>query len=250
MTLQTLKFVSEAKLEELRQQVAANRERYLSSGFDDLESDNGWSIDAKSCRVDLAALAHLNGRDQGAAGDARNSLVLYRALQGMTPALATEERVWVRLTHIECITYCRDRWLATVASEKLDEQIHKHLFAGGRTGIRDDNALSRLWWNAHIAAIANPEDPSEALQYILMKADIRSNIVERARAGSRAQLLRAIIRQMKNQAWMTEKEENFRFFMKRLNRDGGGIIFESFTDSEADLFLENVLTVAKHDAAP
>ena len=99
---------------------------------------------------------------RSAQADIEASRTLYRALPGMTPALAREERVWVRLSHVECLGYARDRWLTGQIGERLDQQVRLHLFASGLTGIRDDNALSRLWWNMHIATIADPDDPEGA----------------------------------------------------------------------------------------
>ena len=79
-----------------------------------------------------------------AGGDRVASVMIYRALPGMTPALVCEERVWTRLSHVECLGYARSRWLSLLEGEKLDAQVHRHLFGSGRPGIRDDNILSHL----------------------------------------------------------------------------------------------------------
>ncbi len=224
MATEPMKFLSERKLSELAGNIAANRDRYAAGDFSDLEHDNGWAIETTKVTIDLDVLATLDGSVRTAAADIENSLILYKALKGMTPALAREERIWARLTHIECLGYSRARWLRGNTGEQLDTQVQLHMFAPSLTAIRDDNALSRLWWNFHIASIADPEDPEGALRLILKTADIRSSFVERTGTAARSPLAKAVIRAMRREPWITSSERAFREFMITLNRDGGGIV--------------------------
>lgn len=245
MTESPLKYLSEKKLSELKDSIVANRDRYEAGDFLDLEHDNGWAVETGTVQVDHELLAKLDGTARTAAADIDNSLILFQALQGMTPALAREERVWARLTHIECLGYSRDRWLSGNKSERLDAQVHIHMFARGLTAIRDDNALSRLWWNMHIASIADPDDPEGALRLILKTADIRSNFVERTNTAARKPLARAVVRAMRREPWITSSERAFREFMIALNRDGGGILFEALSDDEADALMDTCASRAQ-----
>ena len=238
MPQEPLQFVSEAKLEELRRDVGENLERYAKGGFADLERDNGWAIEAGGVTIDRDLLGGLDGTARTAQGDRAASVIVYSALPGMTPAFAREERVWVRLCHIECLDYARSRWLSGLDGNRLDRQVHRHLFGSGLTGIRDDNALSRLWWNMHVATIADPDNPEGALDLIMKTADIRSNFVERANTAARPPLARAVVRAMRRDAWITSAERAFREFMIVLNRDGGGILFETMSDEDIDGILD------------
>ena len=240
-----LLYLSEEKLEELRRNVGQHRERYATGDFTDLEPNNGWAIEASGVTVDQTLLAGLDGSPRTATGDRAASTMLYKALPGMTPALAREERVWVRLTHIECLNYARSRWLSGLDGEQLDLQVRRHLFGSGLTGIRDDNALSRLWWNMHIAAIADPDDPEGALGLILKTADIRSNFVERPNIAARPPLARAVIRAMRRHSWITSTERAFRKFIIVLNRDCGGILFETMSDAVVDGIMNACVERAK-----
>lgn len=245
MAVEPLKFLSEAKLSELRAQVSANRDRYSSGDFLDLERENGWAIETASVEIDRDVLAALDGTARTAEADITNSLLVYNALKGMTPALAREERVWARLAHVEGLAYSRARWLTGKSEEQLDTAVRLHMFASGRTGIRDDNALSRLWWNMHIASIADPDDPEDALRLILKTADIRSNFVERIGTAARRPLAQAVIRAMRMYPWITATERIFRDFMIALNRDGGGVLFEALSSTEADSLLANCAEKAR-----
>ena len=80
-------------------------------------------------------------------------------------------------------------------------------------------------------------------------ADIRSNFVERAGTLSRKPLARAVVRAMRNDPWITSSEKAFREFMKALNRDGGGILFEALEEEETDRFVTNCIDSARKKLA-
>jgi hypothetical protein len=249
MSFEKLKFVSAAVLDQLLEDIPDNLARYSEGDFSDLAAQNGWAIEAASVEVDVDALAGLSKGATSSEGEVENSLLVHRALRGMTPSLAREERIWVRLTHIECLEYSRSRWLTGKPQDALAKLVAEHFFAGTLTGVRDDNAIGRLWWNAHIASLACPDDPERALKLILKSADIRSNFVERPRTVSRPVLARALIRLMDSDTWVTSTEASFRELMKVMNRDGGGVLFEVLPDGEVDSFMRSCSERAQEQLA-
>jgi hypothetical protein len=72
---------------------------------------------------------------------------------------------------------------------------------------------------------------------MLMKSDIRSNLVERSWTTMRRNIADAILRLMQQKPWVTEKEKHFREFMKAVNRNGGGAVFELQPKEEIDRFV-------------
>ena len=251
MNSESLKYLSESRLNQLQQDTSENRERYRKGDFLDLSKENGWEIESALVTIDSSALTDLDGsvqttseRIQTAEVDAKNSVIVYNALHGMTPALAMEERVWTRLTHMECLEYTRARWFyksESFSDEYFDNQVRRHFFARTLTGVRDDNAISRLWWNMHIATMLSPSSPNEALGFILKNADVRSNLVERSWTGARLPLSRAIVRLIESEPWVTAHQNNFREFMKLLNRDGGGILLEALPEDERDAVVDAIM---------
>lgn len=240
-----LRFLSEAVLLELHSQIANNSERYTSGDFNDLTDANGWAIESKLVHVDYDTLSELKGDERSAEADVANSQIVYFALSGMTPAIAADERIWTRLTHVECLQYSRARWLTGVTEQKLGNLIDLHMFARGRTGIRDDNAVSRLWWNMHIASIADPDNPVGALELIVKRADVRMQFVERPGSAARRSLARAVVRGMRREPWLLSSDAAFRAFMKVLNRNGGGVLFEALSDDKADAFMDTCIAGAQ-----
>lgn len=250
MTITALKYVTQSVVDFLKDNITTNRDRYSHGNFFELSEENGWEITSSQVKIDTEALQRLDGSNATAEADIENSLIVYKAIEGMTPALAREERVWVRLCHIECLHYARARWIKKSAGDDLDKAVRDHFFAQSLTKIRDDNAISRLWWNMHIATIADPDAPEAALRLILTTADIRQAIIERSNTASRGPLARALIRAMRSNPWIISTQDSFRVFMKEMNRDAGGILFEAISDADADKALEQYAENAKRNLTP
>jgi hypothetical protein len=243
-----LKYVSESCLHSLREGIRENLSRYQEGSFEDLERQNGWAIEAASVKVDYDKLGEVICAARSAEDDVRNSSIVYDALDGMTPAVAREERVWVRLTHVECLIYARTRWLGSGSNEKQIADVSTHFFASTMTAVRDDNAISRLWWNMYYARILDPSDPADALRHVAGKADMRSNLLERSQTASRLPLARAILNAIRSNQWLTG-ESNFREFMKVINRRGGGILFEVLPEKDVEGFVRDCLERAQRNPA-
>jgi len=233
--------LKENRLSRLFDDVPKNIERYKSGDFGDLFEQGGWDIQVRSVEADLGLLSEL---DPSKKAEVSNSLTVWQALCKMTPALACEERIWVRLSHVECLEFSRRRWLSEKDDQATARDVARHFFAPTLNHCRDDHAISRLWWNAKIAKDLCPEDQKGALKLILKTADIRSNFIERSWTNSRRGLACSILRIMKHEPWVTEKEANFRALMKEVNVRGGGMVFEVLSDSELDRFMEDCYSSA------
>lgn len=237
MSNQKLKYVRDEVISKLWSEVFSHRKRYLNKDFKDMSSADGWNIEL-SIEVDLSHLEKLDPT-KGVEQEVSNSLLVWKALHNLTPSLACENRIWSRLSHVECLQYSRKRWLAGVKEEELVETIRTHFFAPGRTGYRDDHSVSRLWWNAYIAKKVRPNDQAGALELMIKRADIRSNIVERASTARRVPVTAALLRLMEREASVTSKEGNFRDLMKVVNRQCGGVLFEALSDNAADAIMND-----------
>ena len=246
--MMTIKYLSQQASDDLYDSVKNNLERYKSGDFHELTDGIGKSIEL-TIKADLDILKNLV-MEKDAESEIHNSLIIWNVFNILQPSLACENRLWTRLTHVECLEYSRFRWLDIEWSQddKLEKDIKTHFFANTQTKYRDDNAISRLWWNAYIAKLASPNNQEQALRMILKTADIRSGFIERSRTVSRAPIAAGIIRVMISNSWLTEKENNFRLFMKTLNRLGGGKVFELWSTKKIDDFMNNCFLAAKNTA--
>ena len=197
MTENNIEYFSMPVIDKLYGSISSNLERYTHGDFLDLNISSGWAL-KMSMKADLSPLKELI-LEKGADADIENSKLVWRALNTLKPALACENRFWSRLTHFVCLEYSRRRWLNINDSEdKQIKDIETHFFANTRTRCRDDNAVSRLWWNAYVAKMAAPNNQERALNMIVKTADIRSNIVERTHSTSRPVITSGIVRAMLN----------------------------------------------------
>jgi len=241
-----LKYISDSELAKLRSDIPANVARYRVDGFSDLASEPGWDI-GLGIDYDDELLGTLDPSkpQQIAPVDLKNSFIVGKSLEKLTPALANEERIWVRLAHVEGFDYSRTRWLEHVGDPDLPGAVHKHFFAATQTRNRDDQSLSRLWWNYFIAKSCMPHDIASALNLILKTADIRQNFIERIWMTSRKTIAGAILEAMTSDPWITGAQNNFRAFMKAINRFGGGIVFEALDENEAADFVSECVKAAR-----
>lgn len=233
-----LKHISDQTLADLLENIEGNLERYRGDGFGDLADNPSWDI-ALQIEYDGKLLGTLNKTQQRniIEIDLENSKIVGEALVNLTPALANEELIWTRLSHVEGFEYSQARWLGQSDNDDLISAVKTHMFAPTQTAVRDDHSLSRLWWNYHIAKSCFPDEIEKALGLILKSADIRSNFVERVWMSSRRNIAAAILREMDRTPAATATEEGFRKLMKAINRNGGGIVFEALNAAEADTFV-------------
>lgn len=236
-----LKLLSAATVEKLTFDVPANIERYTSGNFLDLAEESGWAIETQAVQWDDSVAGKLRA-DPSPEAEARNSLLIFDALPGMTPATARDERIWARLCHVECLDYVRARWLKSGAT--VESRIRAHFFAPGLPGCRDDNAIGRLWWNTFVAKLANPGNPEVALTRLLARANIRLQVIDRADTAFRQPLVAGIARLLQD-SWFNTYDAAVADFMFEVNKASGGIIFEALSDARIDAHLEYCLTVAK-----
>jgi hypothetical protein len=235
-----LLYVGQQIANDLKSGIEENISRYREGDFLDLEAAGDWRIPL-SLDVDLSCLSSLS-TENGAEHEILNSLLVGHALSGLTPTLARENRIWIRLSHVECFEYSRKRWLRTdMDEEDFVSAVSKHFFAPTLTGCRDDHATSRLWWNHRIAKQIMPDNPARALKVILARADIRLNFLERPGLAARQSLAKGIVRILETSPELLNGEQLFRQFIKQVNLRGAGIAFEVWNEDKIDQFMMRCL---------
>lgn len=238
MSGQRIMYVGQAVADELSDRVEENLDRYTKDGFDDMVAGGNWSIPLR-VEYDPAPLAELDP-ETGPEAEIANSQRVWSALHSLTPSLARENRIWVRISHLDCLEYCRNRWLTTEDESDLASAVRTHMFAPTLTGARDDHAISRLWWNSWIAHQTLPQDPDVALKLMLSRSDVRLSLVERPWIFSRVPLAAGIFRLFLRSDWPLAAEAHYREVMKVINVLGTGVVFEAMASSDIDAFLDKV----------
>uniref|UniRef100_UPI0035CC190A DUF6339 family protein n=1 Tax=uncultured Sphingomonas sp. TaxID=158754 RepID=UPI0035CC190A len=242
MTMQPIRLLAATVVEDLSKNIDTNLIRYTGGDFLDLEKESGWAIETALATWDPAIATNLDPTGTPTA-EISNSLLIYKGLQGMTPALAREERLWTRLCHVECLEYARKRWIGK--EESAASAVRLHFFAAGLRGCRDQNAIGRLWWNGHLAALAMPDDIEGGLKLLLTRANYRLQIVDRADSAFRQPLVSGIFRLLEAESWFDVQDDNIAYFMFEVNKRSGGILFEAFDPAVVDAHLRALIPYAK-----
>lgn len=158
--------------------------------------------------------------------DGDNALIVYQELKELTLHQASDERLWVYLSHHVCPKYVSGRWLRKHPenSDVAIRKVRNHFFAQGNRALIRDNGLSRLWWLGKIASDVVPEAPDVFLTILLDRQDVRSALIERPSVSTNTRVLKVIYGVMREH-WLEGsrifERDNFRGWMRALNRRGG-----------------------------
>jgi len=120
--------------------------------------------------------------------EAENAIKVYEYLGSLDRTQAADPRLWTTLTHTTFWNYCRRRW---PGANQGSAYILEHWFEkrGGGLGALRRNAISRLWWAAHLTVAPWDADPalthlksSDRYKYtriLLSQAQIFQDVLER-----------------------------------------------------------------------
>lgn len=170
-----------------------------------------------------------DGDKKGTPADAKrdivNSLSVYQALGNITPQQATDERLWLHLTHCELWGYTRARWPLPDSLAERREQIETHYLVPKNRGLIRNNAVARLWWMGFAASRCEFYDAKKALQILLYRSDVRANVLERPSLAASGEIFNGVMK-MLGESYGKQKElfsqrDKYREIMKKLNQVGG-----------------------------
>ena len=180
----------------------------------------------------------LSASQYNAKSDATDSLALYALLSSLTAQQASDERLWVGLTHFDLYEYVRKRWKAAfregTTKDSKARYVRDHWFVAGTRGFYRDNGVSRLWWMGKILTnIARETDlaPANVGELLLRQADVRANLVERSSTASNIPVASEIVLSL--QHFVEKNEERiydrqvFRQWMIRINQLGGTLVLDA-----------------------
>jgi hypothetical protein len=170
------------------------------------------------------ALLMPKGMRQEENQDSENCKLVLEILPNLTPAQATDERLWVTLCLSRFPEYVRARWPFRSADGKnLATHVGNHWFANGVRGRMRDNAISRLWWMGHTARRIPNMSLEQVFEILFDNSDYRSSLLERNSSANSINVLVAVLRVSEGayKAGIPFKRASFRQFMTRIDTLGG-----------------------------
>ena len=251
----SISLIKRGAVQALFEDIPKNLDRYLTGDFFDLPiADHILKIPGTS--VDETILAGLEGGG-GSSHDAKNSLIIFNALAGMTPYNARDERIWVYFSHFPCLEFSRKRWLDPQSSkEHLIKNIKAHFFAriGGNRAFERNNAISSLWWWACIASRYEDAQIDKTLEAFLTHTDVRTSIIERPTISQSPAVFSAIMKAVFKRMYDEPNPEFFkrqknrgmyREWMKLINRNGGVRLYDGRPPQDVSDLVEQLAVEAE-----
>lgn len=240
----SIRILRDATVASLRGMVRENLVRYREGDFSYIDMDPSLWLELN---VDLneAALQKV----KFPAGsleyyDVENCLAVREYLQNLTPYDARDQRLWCYLTHTVFLDYARARWPIPTDDDKAVSHIQTHFFARTHRQVERDNAVSRLWWMAHLCERAHGVPQKATLEAFLYRSDVRANIIERPTVAQSTQVFTVILKGLvqsfsTNQALF--KRSIFRKVMVELNSIGGFKLLDALPASELDRLFNEIV---------
>lgn len=152
--------------------------------------------------------------------DLENTKILFSAFSDLTPAQASDKRLWTYLTHVTFWNYMRRRWPVEGASNPVNRIRDRYLLATTSLESLTRNGISRLWWYGYLTHDPQRSNPWELTEILLAKADLTVGITERAIGCSR-QLRTAVLEFLAAHPEIIASEDASRELLKKLNLAGG-----------------------------
>ncbi len=208
--------------------------------------------------------------------DKENIIAVYTALKCLSPQQAADERIWVYATHVAANKYTRTRWSnfpKTAGKSKKGQKektenekeveikkrqikhVQAHYFARDARGLIRNNAVARLWWMGYAASRCKKDyDLEKTLTILLKNSDVRANLLERTSASASAEIFNGVIRVLGKALYEKQnldiyKRDNFREFMKRINRQGGRIMLNALSPEQLDKMFQRFAKEAIENGA-
>ena len=197
----------------------------LDIPYDDLCDELHLSLVTTNYKVNLdIPLETPKGASQELNKDAENCKLILQILPELTPAQATDERLWVTLCFSEFKDYTNERWpFRSAEDSKLLNHISNHWFANGVRGRMRDNAISRLWWMGYMAKKIPELSLEKVFDILFFNSDYRSSLLERNSTANAVNVTTAILK-ITDEAYTSGvpfKRDCFRNFIMKVDTLGG-----------------------------
>ena len=112
----------------------------VKKSFNEIVNQNDLILINRYYLDENIALVYQEQGDQES-NDYTNSELIFQALKDLTPADATDERLWTTLCLNQYKSYILARW------PNISDG--KHFFCEGNRSLTRDNGIARLWWARH-----------------------------------------------------------------------------------------------------
>lgn len=177
-----LGYLTEEAYDRLINNINNNADKYLS-GEDWLQEFFGNKNDyyklSKTVEVGAFSPFYSTGNKTDAEKtqeDLVNTRTLHEAFIKLTPLQASNKYMWTYLCHAvpEFSEYIKNRWM----TDARENTIRTRYFVTGADSLRNDNALSRLWWYGHLTYDKDNSNHYALTEILLMNQTVCTDILD------------------------------------------------------------------------
>ena len=166
----------------------------------------------------------------------RQALDFYRALEGMTPRLATEPETLAYLNHMYLHEYGVARWPQR-GSSTFEANIQQHWLTASnqKTAIYKSSVSGRTWWIAHLATVAAEAsngafDANQALDVFVKDPEYYHRTMEYMVLRNPT-MMAECVRSLRNEARGINRT-GYREMAQEINREAGARLLDSLTQAD------------------
>ena len=159
--------------------------------------------------------------------DLENTKIVYESLKRLTPVQASDERLWIGLTHSEQgMKYTFERWKPN-RNEKIGKFKSRYLFQS-----KPRNSYYLLWLQGYLTYDESLSNPYKLTEYLLKNSDLTQGLIDRnySRNSELAKnILKAIVTLVEVEGKKYPSSDEAKEFLKHINRLSGLVIIDNYT---------------------
>ena len=181
--------------------------------------------------------------------DLVNTRNLYDAFRNLTPLQASNKYLWTYLCHAipEYRKYIIDRWMRQVR----ENTIVTHFFVTNeKDSLRNDNALSRLWWYGYLTYDSTNSNPYALTEILLTNQTICTDFMDTLNRRNITRMRGVLMALKEFKKELNEKEgitDYFRECNKYLNHYAAVTIMEFLDSKEIQDIAYNYMVKLRND---
>ena len=242
-----LKMFKDAALSLLKRDIDDNRRCYLKNTvwlddyFKSKQIDNYYintGIYVDNFKLELGDGSH----------DARNAVIVHKAMKNLLPIQAREEKLWSYLAHSYFYDYMKSRWKVDTNSFKRSKIESRYFFPGkNENKIKSStvpyvrNGLSRLWWAGYIVYDESSENPYEYIDELFVSQDMFVGLCERDIAKNKTLVLSILKNVRKYKIKDIPKNTDLvRSILKDINFSAGLIVYDALDEKTINNKVEEI----------
>lgn len=231
-----VKYLKDDSLVNLKKSIYRNLEQYKKENvwLDDYFDEDNYSLELRdSFKIKFNLLT-----DNGYKDDFENVKIIYDNFKMLTPAQASDERLWSYLTHVPFWYYMIKRWSVRERENKDENKLKgfiksRYFFGFGENTDRNlsRNGIARLWWYGHISYDESSLDRYHLTKVLLTQQDFGQHLLESAFTRN-PDITKAILSIFKELDEEYVKRDYIRPITEYLNIIGGVTILDEMTKNK------------------